>query len=245
MSEEPVEFECTDCGATVSADAKVCPKCGVNLEEPSGFKFLFPKVAFKDRLLAYLWDLLVLVLFNFLIGLGLRLMFVFGEWTPFIVRLIGTALFLLRDGFNGGTGFGKSQRNIIVIDVDTRRECSYWKSVVRNFLILLFFPIGILTPGIETGIVVFYTMALFCVLVYDISRMVEAEGGRRIGDLLAHTQVVYFDDSVQFAIEKEKYEKTQGVQQVNQQHTPVPLRALAKKSSAQHIHAQTTQTIKK
>ena len=34
MIDEQTEFVCTDCGATVQADAKVCPKCGANLEDP-------------------------------------------------------------------------------------------------------------------------------------------------------------------------------------------------------------------
>ena len=33
MNEEIVEFECTDCGATVPTDAKSCPKCGASFEE--------------------------------------------------------------------------------------------------------------------------------------------------------------------------------------------------------------------
>ncbi|MBI1805602.1 MAG: zinc ribbon domain-containing protein [Ignavibacteria bacterium] len=33
VSDEQYEFVCSDCGTNVQADAKVCPKCGANLEE--------------------------------------------------------------------------------------------------------------------------------------------------------------------------------------------------------------------
>jgi hypothetical protein len=33
METEDVEYQCSDCGSTVSADAKVCKNCGANLEE--------------------------------------------------------------------------------------------------------------------------------------------------------------------------------------------------------------------
>ena len=34
MIDEQHEFVCTDCGTTVQADAKVCPKCGASFEDP-------------------------------------------------------------------------------------------------------------------------------------------------------------------------------------------------------------------
>ena len=33
MKTEDVEYQCSDCGSTVPADAKVCPNCGASLEE--------------------------------------------------------------------------------------------------------------------------------------------------------------------------------------------------------------------
>ena len=36
MESQEEEYQCSDCGATVSADAKNCPKCGTSLEEISG-----------------------------------------------------------------------------------------------------------------------------------------------------------------------------------------------------------------
>lgn len=34
MIDEQPEFVCTDCGTSVQADAKVCPKCGANFADP-------------------------------------------------------------------------------------------------------------------------------------------------------------------------------------------------------------------
>ncbi len=42
MDEIEKEYECTDCGATVAADARICPNCGAKLEESADPKSDLP-----------------------------------------------------------------------------------------------------------------------------------------------------------------------------------------------------------
>lgn len=171
----------------------------------TGFQFKYRKVLLKDRLLAYLYDTVVFWVFRFLIGIGLTVLFVFGKHASSVAGLLAYLMFLFRDGFNGGAGFGKGQQNTMVIKIDDFHECSYGRSFIRNVVS----QISAISLGLQFGHVIPFTILFMIVTAVDVWRIIRTEGGRRVGDMIAHTQVVYVDDTVQCEIELEKYQLSQ------------------------------------
>jgi uncharacterized RDD family membrane protein YckC len=78
--------------------------------------------------------------------------------------VLGFGYFLFRDGFVGGS-LGKRLFGLAVVDIQTRTRCSYLKSFVRNFFLLILQGIELLIP--------FFT-----------------RDGRRCGDYVVQTIVV-------------------------------------------------------
>jgi hypothetical protein len=122
--------------------------------------------------------------------------------------LVCYILFLLRDGFNGGAGFGKARQSILVINTDNFSECSYTRSVLRNVvsdISTILITLKLLENNLTAEVSL--NLAFLIVLLIDIWRMIKSDGGRRTGDLIAHTQVVYWEDSLQFDIKRKEEEK--------------------------------------
>ena len=168
------------------------------------FQFKYRKVLLKDRVLAYLIDTAWFWFFYFLISFGLGMAFL-GRYAPTIAILIAYFMFLLRDGFNGGAGFGKGQRNSTVINVMDYRDCSYGQAFIRNIVSQM----SAFALAIQFGYAIPFNALFFLVTAVDIWRIIKTEDGRRVGDMIAHTQVVYIDDTVQHKIELEKYRNVQ------------------------------------
>ena len=56
-----------------------------------------------------------------------------------MIGALGFAIFyiLLADGFEGGQSYGKRIMNTAVIDATTGEVCTYWKSFIRNLLLVV------------------------------------------------------------------------------------------------------------
>lgn len=85
---------------------------------------------------------------------GFQNEWLFASWLLYI---------LLCDGLPGGQSLGKRFTNTSVVHVDTERPCSYWRSCVRNFTMLL----GVIDAAFMAG-----------------------KQRRRLGDFIADTKVI-------------------------------------------------------
>ena len=95
-----------------------------------------------------------------------------GYWNAGSVPLAVTALLylLLRDSI-GGQSIGKLLVGQVVVDVDTGRRCRVGGSVKRNLMLVI--------PG-----------ANLAALFLEVRTLVQDSQGQRLGDRLAHTQVI-------------------------------------------------------
>jgi len=162
----------------------------------------FRRVSFKDRLLARLYDTMIYWVFYFLLAFGLTVALIPFPVSSGIASIIAYVMFLLRDGFNGGAGFGKSRRNIFVLRTDTVAECTYGRSIVRNIVSEV--SILMVSNSIsDWGWDFMPVLSLLLVITVDLWRVAYAEGGRRVGDIIAGTRVVYWQDYVDYLIEQD------------------------------------------
>jgi hypothetical protein len=159
----------------------------------------FRTVAFKDRFLARLYDtarywFIVIVsnyLFLFILAIGWPSHFPFS-WI--LATLLAMGWYLFRDGMKGGSSFGKDDRGLIVICTDTLVECTYFRSFIRNIItdvsaVAIFFQ---LAGNIPISLIYVFVLAIDC------WRIIKSPGGRRAGDILAGTQVLYVDDWIKY-----------------------------------------------
>jgi uncharacterized RDD family membrane protein YckC len=168
---------------------------------PPGIAVTFRRVSFKDRFIARLIDLAQYWLINFIANLGFMALFALYS-SDLALRgnipgtLVAYGWFLFRDGLSGGANYGKTNREIMVIDVTTQQPCTVWQSFGRNIVsdisaVSLFVQLA--------GIVPLFVLYLV-VLAVDIWRMTRTPDGRRVGDLIADTKVVYMDDFVSLEV---------------------------------------------
>jgi len=160
---------------------------------------IFRIVPLKERVLARLIDTLQYWItyfvsnffFAFLISLAAPS---YAKYSVGAAALFSLGWFLLRDGLAGGANIGKNNREIMVIAIDRNEPCSMSRSFARNIVsdisaYALFIQLAGMVP-----IATLYSL----VLIVDIWRITKSPGGRRIGDVIARTQVVYMDDWIRF-----------------------------------------------
>lgn len=143
----------------------------------------FTKVALDQRIYARLIDIAIF-------------WFIYAALSIFVgnanAALISYLFFFLpKDGFNKGRGVGKNYRNIVVINSDTLELCNYPRSIFRNIISDLSIVIFILQFGND---LLYIQIFVVIVTLIDIWRIKNSEGGQRVGDVLAHTQVIYWED---------------------------------------------------
>ena len=86
------------------------------------------------------------------------------DW-PLELAFVGWLIYLLAcDGLPGGQSLGKRITKSSVVNVDTEEPCSYWRSALRNFPILV---LGVIDAAFIVG-----------------------KQRRRLGDYIAGTKVV-------------------------------------------------------
>ena len=140
----------------------------------------YPPADFRRRVLARAIDLLIALAPLLLVPRGHRLV---GE-------LLCAAVLLLSDSFFGpGRSPGKRVAGLRVLVLSTRRPAQLRESVLRNALFAL-----TLAPALAGAPVQISAAALLCVLALEglvATRPLTRDlGQRRLGDLLAGTQVV-------------------------------------------------------
>ena len=97
------------------------------------------------------------------------------HFVALVALAAGLAYFLFRDGLPCGS-FGKRFVGLTVIDRWNRSRCSYWKSLVRNLVLVIPYAV--------------------CV---EFLRLLFSPKGKRLGDLLAGTQVVRMEAAITHA----------------------------------------------
>ncbi len=102
-------------------------------------------------------------------------------WGP----LAGLTYLFISDGLLEGRSLGKRLIGLRVVDRETGAPCTYRKSILRNL------PVGVvfffaMIPFI--GWVLFFTVGLV-IMAFECYLMFTDDGGGRIGDILADTQV--------------------------------------------------------
>lgn len=133
--------------------------------------FVYPKAHVLNRFIAKLVDL-------FLVAAA-------GKVAPPVGWLAGLAYVLIADGLPGGCSIGKRLAGLQTVVPRTREVAGFRESIIRNLPLgcaYLLFPIpyigwiaSILLTGLEALLII------------------GNEQGLRIGDDLAHTQVLDFD----------------------------------------------------
>ena len=152
--------------------------------------YKFVKVGLEERFYARLIDNVILI------GLYGALS-IFGKS---IGALLWYAIvFLPKDSFNKGRGVGKNYRDIVVINTDNYELCNYSRSALRNIAS----DLTVLLIVLQFGYNEYFTQLLFIItMLIDVWKIQSSEDGKRIGDLFAHTQVVYWSDYQKYLSQK-------------------------------------------
>ncbi len=150
--------------------------------EPAGVQY--PPARFGTRVLAYLIDLLVGILFllpgGILLGVG-------GATDSEVFGVVGGITFAIgfcyalwyaftRDGARGGAGIGKRRMGLMVLHLPTNLPCTRGQSALRTLILTLLNAV----PAIGW-------------LIEPIVALV-SDTGRRLGDRAADTQVISVED---------------------------------------------------
>lgn len=110
-----------------------------------------------------------------------------GAWILFVLAIIagvgwGLVYFLFRDGFGEGQSVGKKINGLMVVYLPDNSPCSKGKSVVRNVFAVLIGAVLSWIPGLN----------VLAGWVEPIVALIQPNG-QRIGDMVAHTQVIDVD----------------------------------------------------
>ncbi len=100
--------------------------------------------------------------------------------------LAGLTYILISDGFFQGKSLGKKLIGLRVITKKGREECNFRDSIIRNLtpaVVVLFSILPLI------GWFLFFTVGMV-ILVFESYLIYTDEAGRRIGDILADTQVI-------------------------------------------------------
>jgi hypothetical protein len=154
----------------------------------------FKTVSLLDRFFARLWDGMIYCAIYFILTIVGTIVAINSQIGTLVGMILALAFYLLRDGFNEGGGFGKNKRGISVINIDTLEVCDYPRSFVRNSISDISTFLIAAQLGWGTGML---QLAGLMVVAVDVWRILKSDGGRRVGDVIAHTQVVYWDDYLQ------------------------------------------------
>lgn len=103
-------------------------------------------------------------------------------WGP----LAGLTYLLIADGILEGRSPGKRLIGLRVVDKYTDKACDLKKSIIRNVPLGLVFLFAMI-PFV--GWILFFTVGLI-IVAFECWLMYSDDGGSRIGDILADTQVL-------------------------------------------------------
>lgn len=162
---------------------------------------MFKKVSLKDRFLARIYDTVRFWIFygviTFLFSYVAILLSPFWlyflklkSFGPLIATIVSLGWFLFRDGLRGAQSWGKEKQDILVICTDTFQDCTIFRSFIRNIISEISAAIIVL----QFSNIASFSIVYMVILAIDIFRIILSPGGRRIGDLISKTQVIYLDD---------------------------------------------------
>jgi len=148
--------------------------------EPPGPRSSYPPAEFRRRAVARAVDLLI----------GLLPLVLVPKGHPFAMALLSGGLLLFGDSlFGAGRSLGKRLAGLRVMVLATRRPAGVRDSMLRN----LIFVLG-LVPAFVGAPAPLAAAALACVVVLEagvaLRPLTKDLGQRRIGDLIAGTQVI-------------------------------------------------------
>lgn len=141
-------------------------------QEVSSTLMDYPKADLVNRFLAKFIDFL-------LVGALSQILKPIGPLT-------GLTYILISDGFFQGRSLGKKLIGLRVITKKEGEECNFRDSIIRNLIPAVVVLFSIL-PLI--GWFLFFTVGMV-ILVFESYLIYTDEAGRRIGDILADTQVI-------------------------------------------------------
>ncbi|MBI1823918.1 MAG: RDD family protein [Nitrospirae bacterium] len=148
---------------------------GFSAEQVAPIEAIFPKAVILHRVIAKLIDFLFIAV--------LRQLF------PPVGLYISITYLLIADGLFHGKSIGKRLVGLQTYIPQKNKEASFRESIIRNFPLLIAY-LFLLIPIV--GWILF-----FAIIGFELLLMIGNEKGLRIGDELAHTQVV---DSESFEI---------------------------------------------
>lgn len=158
----------------------------------------FTKVSFKDRSIAFTWDFLMMLGCYF--GVFILAGFI-GQAKSDLNFSVAVVLVLIYTYFRDGReGESKGKRNaqIVVINKSSKERISYLYSFIRqapSFISILAITFILTMYGVKVPP---YFLLPSAVLIADILLILFSPSGQRIGDLIANTQVVYWEDFQKF-----------------------------------------------
>jgi uncharacterized RDD family membrane protein YckC len=191
-------LRCSICGQTYPENTNFCPADGGRLisqpPQSEGFtvavtyssnprRVTYPKANLGDRIIASIFDML----FTLLLGALAIVLYLAGILQASainsaagigIVLLTSAALvlpfgyLLVLDGLGRGQSWGKAALNLMVVSLDNNQPCGKLRSILRNFISLILYGIPVVGWIIEP---------LF---------VLSSKDGRKLGDLVANTQVI-------------------------------------------------------
>lgn len=154
---------------------------------------MFRKVSLRDRFLSRFYDTMIFWLMYIIISLLLSTVIPSLKLQPlgklFAINF-SLLWFLFRDGMRDKTSWGKQHQDIIVICSDSLKDCTLFRSFIRNIIS----EVAALAILIQFSNYLTFSFAYAIVLLVDIWQIVNTPNGKRMGDITAKTQVVYLDD---------------------------------------------------
>jgi uncharacterized RDD family membrane protein YckC len=129
---------------------------------------VYPKAHVLNRFIAKLIDLFLVVAAD--------------EIAPPVGFLAGLAYILIADGFAGGRSIGKRVVGLQTMRLDGREAAGFRESIIRNL------PFG--AAQIVFAVPYIGWLVSVAILAFEGLLIIGNEQGRRLGDEIAHTQVL-------------------------------------------------------
>jgi uncharacterized RDD family membrane protein YckC len=149
---------------------------GISVEQATPMEAVYPKAVILHRIIAKLIDFLLIA--------------VMKQLFPPVGVYISITYLLIADGLFKGKSVGKQLVGLQTYIPQRNKQASFRESIIRNFPLLIAYLFLLFIPIVG--------WVLFSMLIgLELLLMIGNEKGLRIGDELAHTQVV---DSESFEI---------------------------------------------
>jgi uncharacterized RDD family membrane protein YckC len=149
---------------------------GISVEQVTPMEAVHPKAVILHRVIAKLIDFLLIA--------------VMKQLFPPVGLYISITYLLIADGLFNGKSIGKQLVGLQTTIPQRNKQASFRESIIRNFPLLIAYLFLLFIPIVG--------WVLFSMLIgLELLLMIGNEKGLRIGDELAHTQVV---DSESFEI---------------------------------------------